>query len=151
MLSSTPRFYTVCDQAPGSTSLPSFVSDVAVSPGPLLLRDCGFDPFHPLAEGLTSNGQISVAPRKVGGTVLLLKPRNGCQVPVHLRKSSGDCGAATFQGLWKITTHFWHQASPLKTLFQHQRIWPFSGVCWAQVASQPLPNVLLAVEPLLPV
>ena len=29
-------------------------------------------------------------------------------------------------------------------------MWPFSGVCWAQVASQPLPNVLPAVEPLLP-
>ena len=44
-LLSTPRFFTVRDQAPGSTSLPSFVSDVAVFPGPLLLRDCGFDLF----------------------------------------------------------------------------------------------------------
>ena len=52
-LSSTPRFFTLRDQAPGSTSLPSFGSDVAVFPGPLLPKDCGFDPLHPLREGLT--------------------------------------------------------------------------------------------------
>ena len=46
-LSSTPCFFTVCDQAPGISSLPSFVSDVALFAGPLLLKDCGFDPFHP--------------------------------------------------------------------------------------------------------
>ena len=28
------------------TSLQSFVSDAAVFPGPLLLKDCGFDPFR---------------------------------------------------------------------------------------------------------
>ena len=38
-LLSIPCFYTIRDQAPGSTSLPSFVSDAAVFPGPLLLRD----------------------------------------------------------------------------------------------------------------
>ena len=52
-LSSTPRFFTLHDQAPGSTSLPSLVSDVAVFPGTLLLKDCGFDLFHPSAGGLT--------------------------------------------------------------------------------------------------
>ena len=46
-LSSTPCFFTLRDQAPGSTSLPSFVSDEAVFLGFLLLKDCGFDPFHP--------------------------------------------------------------------------------------------------------
>ena len=51
------------------------------------------------------------------------------------RKSSRDSVAAAPQGLWKITTHIWHQASPLLTLFQHQRMWLFSGVCWDQVAS----------------
>ena len=39
------------DQAPGSTSLLSFVSDAAIFPGPLLLKDCGFDPFSPSAGG----------------------------------------------------------------------------------------------------
>ena len=43
--------------------------------------------------------------------------------------------AAEFQGLWKTTTHIWHQASSLRTLFQHQRMWLFSGVCWDQGAS----------------
>ena len=52
-LSSTPRFFTLRDQAPGRTSVPSFVSDAAVFPGPLLLKDCGFDPFRPSVEGLT--------------------------------------------------------------------------------------------------
>ena len=44
---------TVHDQARGSTSLLSFISDVAVFPGPPLLRDCGFDPVCPSAKGLT--------------------------------------------------------------------------------------------------
>ena len=52
-LSSTPHFFTVGDQASGGISLPSFVSDAAVFPSPLLLKDCGFDLFHPLQEGLT--------------------------------------------------------------------------------------------------
>ena len=52
-LPSTPSFYTACDQAPGSTSLLSFVSDAAVFPDLLVLRDCGFDWFCPSAEGLT--------------------------------------------------------------------------------------------------
>ena len=50
-LLSTPRFFTVCNQAPGSTSLPSFVSDAAVFPGSLFLKDCSFDPFHPFGGG----------------------------------------------------------------------------------------------------
>ena len=50
-LSSTPCCFTVHDQAPGSTSLLSFFSDAAVFPGPLFLKDCGFDQFHPSAGG----------------------------------------------------------------------------------------------------
>ena len=52
-LPSTPRFYTDRDQAPGSTSFLSFVSEAVVFPDPLLLRDCGFDCSAPLWEGLT--------------------------------------------------------------------------------------------------
>ena len=44
---------TLCDQAPGSTSLPRFVSDAAVFPGPLLRKDCGFTRSASLREGLT--------------------------------------------------------------------------------------------------
>ena len=48
-LPSTPRFSTVHDQAPGSTSLPSFVLDMAVFPSPVLPKDWGFDPLRPSA------------------------------------------------------------------------------------------------------
>ncbi|VFV40029.1 Hypothetical predicted protein, partial [Lynx pardinus] len=50
-LSSTHSFFTLRDQAPGSTSLLSFVSDAAVFPSPSLPKDCGFDPFRPAAGG----------------------------------------------------------------------------------------------------
>ena len=52
-LSSTPRFFTVRDQAPGSTSLPSFVSDAAVFPGSLLGRTSALARSAALQEGLT--------------------------------------------------------------------------------------------------
>ena len=50
-LSSTPHLFTVGTQAPGNTSPLSFVSDAAVFPGLLLLKDCGFDPFLPSVGG----------------------------------------------------------------------------------------------------
>ena len=50
-LSSTPRFFTIRDQAPGSTSLPRFVSDAAVFPSPLLVKNRGFDLFCPSVGG----------------------------------------------------------------------------------------------------
>ena len=62
-------------------------------------------------------------------------PETAARMPARPRKSSRDSVAAASQGLWKITTHIGHQASPLMTLFQHQRMWMFSGVCWDQVAS----------------
>ena len=104
----------------------------------------------PLRRVSWSNGWVPATPRNVHGIVLLLMPRDCGWVPACPRKSSRDSVTAAPQGLWKITTDIWHQASPLMTLFQHQRMWPFSGVCWAQVASQPLPNVLPVVELLLP-
>ena len=48
-LSSTPRFFTLCDQAVrllGSACLLSFISDAAVFPDPSLLRDCGLGPLR---------------------------------------------------------------------------------------------------------
>ena len=50
-LSSTACFFMLRDQAPGSISLPSFVSDAAVFSSPLLLKDCGFDLFRPSVGG----------------------------------------------------------------------------------------------------
>ena len=49
-------------------------------------------------------------------------------MPARPRKSSRGSVAAAFQGLWKITTHIWHQALTPMTLFQHQRMRPFSGL-----------------------
>ena len=109
-LLSTPRFHTVCDHAPGSTSLLSFVSDVADFPGPPFLRHCGFDLLCPLRRISPSNGPVPAALRNTCGTVMLLMPRDCSQVPAHPRKSSRDSVAAAPQGLWKITTHIWHQA-----------------------------------------
>ncbi|VFV35046.1 Hypothetical predicted protein, partial [Lynx pardinus] len=109
-LSSTPRFFTLHDQAPGSTSLPSFVSDAAIFPGPLLPKDCGWDLFRPSVERLTEQWPNKlwpnmVAPRNACWTVLLPVPRDYGQVPARPRKSSGNNVAAAFQGLWKITAH----------------------------------------------
>ena len=78
---------------------------------------------------------MPAAPRNACWTLLLPVPRDCSQVPARPRNSSRDSIAAAFRGLWKITTHIWHQASPLMTLFQHQRMWPPSGVCWDEVAS----------------
>ena len=106
-----------------------------------------------LQEGHTEQYQMPVAPRKVCVTVLLLMPRDCGQVPAHPRKNLQDSVAAAFQGLWRITTHIWHQASPRMTLFQHQRMWLFSWAHWGLAfggPTQPLPGVLPAGEPPLP-
>ena len=52
-LSSTPCFFTLCDQAPGCTSLLSFVSDAAVFPGPYFRRTVALTRSTPLQKGLT--------------------------------------------------------------------------------------------------
>ena len=93
----------------------------------------------PLWEGLTkqwpNNGRMSATPRNAYWTLMLPEPQDCGQVSACPRKSSQDSIAAAFLGLWKITTHIWHQTSPLTTLFQHQQMWPPSRVCWGQVAS----------------
>ena len=83
--------------------------------------------------------------------MLLLMPRDCSLVPARPRKSLQDVVAAVFQGLWKITTLMWHQASPLMTFsFSSNNKCSCSlgsnGTRW----SQSLPNVLPAMEPLLP-
>ena len=52
-LSSTPRLFMLQDQAPGSTSLPSFVSDALFSPAPYFQRTEALTHSAPLREGLT--------------------------------------------------------------------------------------------------
>ena len=129
----TPRFFTVHDQALGSISLPSFVSDVAVFSGPLLLKDCSFDPFCPSAGGShRAMSKCQLHPGMLAGPCCCRCPETAARCQPSSEKSLRDSVAAAFQGLWKIITHIWHQASPLRTLFQHQQMWPFSGVCWDQ-------------------
>ena len=48
-----PAFSTLRDQSPGSTSLPSFVSDAAVFPGPYFRRTAALTRSTPLREGLS--------------------------------------------------------------------------------------------------
>ena len=94
----------------------------------------------PLREGLTDQWPNEQGPNVGHSQERLLGPaaagalrlRPGATRP---RKSLRDGVAAAFQGLWKITTYIWHQASPSTTLPQHQRMWLPSGVCWKQVAS----------------
>ena len=88
----------------------------------------------PLRRVSLSTGWVLAAPRNVHGTLLLPVPRDCSQVPGRPRKSLREGIAAAPQGLWQITKCIWHQASPLTTLFQHQQMWPFSGVCGDQVA-----------------
>ena len=73
-LSSTPHFLTVCDQAPGSTSLPSFVSHEAVFPDPYLGRTSALTHSAPLQEGLLDqwpNVDCSQDPGSTCWTLLL--------------------------------------------------------------------------------
>ena len=46
-----PAFPLSVTRSQADTSLPSFVSDVAVLPSLLLPKDCSFDPFHPSEGG----------------------------------------------------------------------------------------------------
>ena len=102
--------FPLSDQALGSTSLPSFVSDAAVYPGPLLPKDCSFDPFHPSVGGSYEQWPNEQWPNVGCTQERLLDPaaagaRDCSQVPAHPRKSSRDRVAAAFQGLREINTH----------------------------------------------
>ena len=95
----------------------------------------------PLQEGLTEQWPGASRTQDICRTMLLPMPGDCSQVSVHPRKISQDSVAAAFQGLWIITAHIWHQASPLATLFQHKQMWLFSWVHWGLdigVPTQPL-------------
>ena len=96
-LPSTPRFYTIRKQAPGRTSLLSFISDVAVFPDPLFLRDCSFDTFCASEGGSPEQWPGAGRTLNVCGIMLLPTSRDCGWVPAHSRKISCDCVAAVFQ------------------------------------------------------
>ena len=68
-----------------------------------------------------------------------------------LKKSLRDSVAAAFQGLWEITTHVWHQVSPLRPCSSTSECGCLLGSAGTRWLQQSLPNVLPAVEPLFPV
>ena len=105
------------------------------SPAPYFQRTAALTRSAPLWEDLTEQWPNAGSTQESSVTLLLPKPRDCGRVPARPRKRSRDSVAATFQGLWKITTHLWHRASPITTLFQHPRMWPPSGVRWDQGAS----------------
>ena len=152
-LPSTLCFYTVCDQAsslPGVTCLLSFISDEAVFPDPSLLRDCSFGPLRPSVGGsYQAMAGCWPHPGTFSGTCCLPMPRDCGWVSTRPRKSSCD---HVLSGIMENhNTHWALGFTLIMTLFQHQRIWLLSGVCWDLVATQPLPNVPPTLEPLLPV
>ena len=126
---------------PQAVPLSQVWSQMRLFSPPLTSEGLRTGPIPPLcgrvspSTGRLSNGRMSAAARNARWTLLLPELRDCGQVPARPRKRSRDGVAAASQGLWKITTHAWQRASPSTTLFQHQRVWPFSGVCRDQVAS----------------
>lgn len=123
----SPLFHSLWP-GPGSTSLPFFVSDAAVFPCPLLRKDCGFDPFFPFAGGSHlamaewAMAECWLHPGMPAGPCYCRCPETVARCQPAPQKRSWDSVASAFQGLWKIATHIWHQASHSKTLPQHRRM-----------------------------
>ena len=65
------------------------------------------------------------------------------------KKFTQPCSSSVSGIMGNHNTHL-APSFTLTTLFQHQRMWVFFGVCWDQVTTQLLPNVLTALELLLP-
>ena len=102
---------------PQAVPLSRVLSQMHLFPWPLTSEGLRLWPVLPLCRRVSpSNGRMSATPRNACWTLLLPVPRDCGQVPARPRKSSRDSVAAAFQGLWKITTHIWHQASPPMTL-----------------------------------
>ena len=108
-LASTPRFFTVCDQTPSSTSFVSFISDAAVFLRSLTSERLWLPPIRPSARGppRTLAGCLTA-----GDTVLLPTPRDCGGAPARPRESSRDRVTAAPQGFWTITTHIWWRLQP---------------------------------------
>ena len=121
-LSSTLRFFTLRDQAPGSTSLPSFVSDAAVFPAPYFRRTAALTCSTPLGEGLTKQWpKVSCTQERLLDPAVAGAPRLRPGASPPQKKFTGQCSSSVYGKI----THLWHQASPSTTLPQHQRMWPF--------------------------
>ena len=129
-LFSTPCFFTLHDQ-PQAVPLSRVLSQMRLfSPASYFQRTEALTRSAPLQEGLTEQWPNAGCTQEYLQDPAVPGAQDCGQVPAHPRKCSQDSVAVAFQGLWKITTHIWHQASPLTILFQHQRMWFFSRVHW---------------------
>ena len=139
-LSFTPHFSTLRDQAPGSTSLPSSVSDAGVFSGPLIPKDCGFDLSGPSVGGShralaeTALAECRLQPGTPPGPCCCRCPETVARSQPAPEKVARQCSSSISGIMEKHNTHL-APGFTLKTLFQHQRMWPPSGVCWDRVAS----------------
>ena len=152
-LPSTPRFYKIRDQAPGSTSLPSFVSDAAVFPDPLFLKDCGFDLICPSGGGShRAMAGCRPLPGMLAGCAAAdaQRPRPGASPP--RKKFVTQCSSSASGIMENHDTH-------LVSSFALNDLVPGPGnvvilpgplepCLWG--LTQPLPGVPPAGEPLLP-
>ena len=119
-LSFTPHFYAVPDEAPGSTSLLSFVSDVAAFSSLPLLRDCGFDLFRPFVEGLTEQWPGAGHTQEHLWDHAAANPRDCGQVSAPPQKKFTTQCSSSASGI--IENHSTHLAPgfTLNDLVQHQ-------------------------------
>ena len=148
-VSSTARVFTVRDQAPDSTSFPSFVSDAAVFPGPLLLKDCSFDLFPPLCRRAhramaECTQERPLEPAAAGA----LRLRPGASPPQ--KKFARQCSSSVsgIVGNHNTSGTRLHPQRPCSSISECGCLPGSAATRWLQ---QSLPNVLPAVEPLFPV
>ncbi|XP_053076562.1 uncharacterized protein LOC128315116 [Acinonyx jubatus] len=151
-LPSASRFYTVCDQAPGSTSHLSFISDAAVFPDLLLLRDRGSDLLRPSAGG-SHRAVAGCGPRSGTFTdVLLPMPRLWPGASASQRKFAPSCGRSVSGTMANHNTHLAPGFTPDDPVLAPVNVVVLPGLpgscLWG--TPQPLPDVLPAGEPTLP-
>ena len=127
-LPSTPRFYKIRDQAPGSTSLLSFVSDAAVFPDPLFLKDCGFDLICPSGGGShRAMAGCRPLPGMLAGCAAAdaQRPRPGASPP--RKKFVTQCSSSASGIMENHSTHLAPGSAP-SDLVPAPGMWPFSRV-----------------------
>ena len=74
-------------------------------------------------------------PGTLAGPCCCRCPEIGVKCQPSLEKLLKTVYSSCVSGIMENHAHIWLQASPLTTLFQHQQMWTFSGVCWDQGAS----------------
>ncbi|XP_044892578.1 uncharacterized protein LOC109491637 isoform X2 [Felis catus] len=151
-LPSASRFYTVCDQAPGSTSHLSFISDAAVFPDLLLLRDRGSDLLRLLREGLSEQWPGAGRVQERSQTCCCRCGDCGPGASASQRKFAPSCGRSVSGTMANHNTHVAPGFTPNDPVLAPVNVvvlpGPPGSCLWG--TPQPLPDVLPAGEPTLP-